>query len=102
MQPGVDIEISKNQKDEVTLTGNSLEGVSQSAADIQQICRVKNKDIRKVNSFAFTKAPPTDGNSSLTACTSQSGVTSRRRPLRELGGVGWCCADGLCSKGLFN
>ncbi|KAI9827532.1 MAG: hypothetical protein M1832_004882 [Thelocarpon impressellum] len=47
MQPGVDIETSKNQKDEVTLTGNSLENVSQSAADIQQICRVKNKDIRK-------------------------------------------------------
>lgn len=46
--PGVDIEISKNQKDELQLTGNSLENVSQSAADIQQICRVKNKDIRKV------------------------------------------------------
>ena len=49
MQPGVDIETSKNQKDEVTLTGNSLEAVSQSAADIQQVCRVKNKDIRKVS-----------------------------------------------------
>ena len=48
MMEGVDIEISKNQKDELTLTGNSLENVSQSAADIQQICRVKNKDIRKV------------------------------------------------------
>ena len=48
MQPGVDIETSKNQKDELTLQGNSLEQVSQSAADIQQICRVKNKDIRKV------------------------------------------------------
>ena len=48
MLPGVDIEISKNQKDELQLTGNSLENVSQSAADIQQICRVKNKDIRKV------------------------------------------------------
>ena len=48
MQPGVDIETSKNQKDELTLSGNSLEQVSQSAADIQQICRVKNKDIRKV------------------------------------------------------
>ena len=48
MLPGVDIEISKNTKDELTLTGNSLENVSQSAADIQQICRVKNKDIRKV------------------------------------------------------
>ena len=45
--PGVTVEISKNQKDELTLTGNSLENVSQSAADIQQICRVRNKDIRK-------------------------------------------------------
>ncbi|KAI4240584.1 MAG: hypothetical protein L6R40_005072 [Gallowayella cf. fulva] len=47
MHEGVDVEISKNQKDELTLTGNSLENVSQSAADIQQICRVRNKDIRK-------------------------------------------------------
>ena len=49
MLPGVDVETSKNQKDELQLTGNSLENVSQSAADIQQICRVKNKDIRKVS-----------------------------------------------------
>lgn len=49
MHEGVDVEISKNQKDELTLTGNSLENVSQSAADIQQICRVRNKDIRKVS-----------------------------------------------------
>ncbi|KAK4042081.1 ribosomal protein L6, alpha-beta domain-containing protein [Parachaetomium inaequale] len=47
MQPGVEVEISKTQKDELVLSGNSLEGVSQSAADIQQICRVRNKDIRK-------------------------------------------------------
>ena len=47
MQPGVDCEASKNVKDELQLTGNSLEAVSQSAADIQQICRVRNKDIRK-------------------------------------------------------
>lgn len=51
MLPGVDVEISKNQKDELQLTGNSLENVSQSAADIQQICRVRNKDIRKVCLF---------------------------------------------------
>lgn len=51
MHPGVDVEISKSQKDELILTGNSLENVSQSAADIQQICRVRNKDIRKVCSF---------------------------------------------------
>ncbi len=48
MHPGVDVEASKNQKDEIQLTGISLENVSQSAADIQQICRVRNKDIRKV------------------------------------------------------
>ncbi|KAL9586079.1 MAG: hypothetical protein Q9203_003988 [Teloschistes exilis] len=47
MHEGVDIEISKSTKDELTITGNSLENVSQSAADIQQICRVRNKDIRK-------------------------------------------------------
>ena len=47
MQPGVDVEASKNVKDELQLTGNDLEAVSQSAADIQQTCRVRNKDIRK-------------------------------------------------------
>jgi len=47
MLPGVEIEASTNVKDEVVLTGNSLDNVSQSAADIQQICRVRNKDIRK-------------------------------------------------------
>jgi large subunit ribosomal protein L9e len=49
MQPGVDVEVSKNQKDELQLSGNSIEDVSQSAADIQQVCRVRNKDIRKVS-----------------------------------------------------
>lgn len=48
MQPGVEVEVSTAQKDELVLHGNSLEAVSQSAADIQQICRVRNKDIRKV------------------------------------------------------
>ncbi|KAL4809760.1 ribosomal protein L6, alpha-beta domain-containing protein [Aspergillus unguis] len=46
-QPGVEIQASPNVKDELQLSGNSLEAVSQSAADIQQICRVRNKDIRK-------------------------------------------------------
>ncbi|KAE8159157.1 ribosomal protein L6, alpha-beta domain-containing protein [Aspergillus tamarii] len=46
-QPGVEIITSPNVKDELQLSGNSLENVSQSAADIQQICRVRNKDIRK-------------------------------------------------------
>ena len=48
MQSGVDVEISKTQKDELILTGNSVEHVSQSAADIQQACKVRHKDIRKV------------------------------------------------------
>lgn len=48
-RPGVDIITSPNVKDELQLSGNSLEDVSQSAADIQQICRVRNKDIRKVS-----------------------------------------------------
>lgn len=44
---GVTVEQSTAQKDELILSGNSLEDVSQNAADIQQICRVRNKDIRK-------------------------------------------------------
>lgn len=48
MHKGVDVEPSKNVKDELQLYGNDLEAVSQSAADLQQICRVRNKDIRKV------------------------------------------------------
>ncbi|KAH6646462.1 ribosomal protein L6, alpha-beta domain-containing protein [Truncatella angustata] len=47
MRSGVDVEVSTAQKDELVLSGNSLEDVSQSAADIQQICKVRNKDIRK-------------------------------------------------------
>ncbi|KAL1990675.1 hypothetical protein VTN49DRAFT_6514 [Thermomyces lanuginosus] len=46
-QPGVEVAISTAVKDELLLSGNSLEAVSQSAADIQQICRVRKKDIRK-------------------------------------------------------
>ena len=59
MRQGVDVEPSKNQKDELQLFGNSLEDVSQCAADIQQICRVRNKDIRKVrkNSFVMGLVP---------------------------------------------
>merc|ERR1711939_364521 len=47
MREGVTVEASKGVKDQIELTGNSLEDVSQSAADVQQICRVRNKDIRK-------------------------------------------------------
>jgi len=47
MHEGVTVEVSKSQKDELFLEGTSLDNVSQSAASIQQICRVRNKDIRK-------------------------------------------------------
>ena len=48
-RPGVEVIVSPNVKDEIQLSGNSVEDVSQSAADIQQICRVRHKDIRKVS-----------------------------------------------------
>lgn len=44
---GVTAELSKNQKDELIVTGNSVEDVSQCCADVTQICKVRNKDIRK-------------------------------------------------------
>ncbi|CAI4062059.1 hypothetical protein N7582_002036 [Saccharomyces uvarum] len=47
IRDGVAIEFSTNVKDEIVLSGNSVEDVSQNAADLQQICRVRNKDIRK-------------------------------------------------------
>ena len=47
VREGVSVEFSTNTKDEIVLSGNSVENVSQNAADIQQICRVRNKDIRK-------------------------------------------------------
>jgi large subunit ribosomal protein L9e len=47
MLEGVTCEASSAQKDELVLTGNDLDAVSQSAASIQQITAVKNKDIRK-------------------------------------------------------
>merc|ERR1719499_925919 len=47
MHPGVKCENSTAQKDELVLTGNDIEAVSQSVALIQQSTTVKNKDIRK-------------------------------------------------------
>merc|ERR1712038_509045 len=47
MHDGVTVENSKAQKDELVISGNSIEAVSQSAALIRQSTTVKNKDIRK-------------------------------------------------------
>nr|ALS04898.1 60S ribosomal protein L9 [Pseudodiaptomus poplesia] len=47
MHPGVIVENSKGQKDELLVSGNSIEAVSLSAALIQQSTMVKHKDIRK-------------------------------------------------------
>merc|ERR1712241_152734 len=47
MAPGVTVENSKAQKDELIVGGNSIEMVSKSAALTQQSTTVKNKDIRK-------------------------------------------------------
>jgi len=47
MLEGVTIAESKAQKDELILTGNDIDMVSQSAASIHGSCRVRKKDIRK-------------------------------------------------------
>lgn len=44
---GVTASNSSALKDELIFEGNSIENVSQTCADVQQICRVRNKDIRK-------------------------------------------------------
>ncbi|TFY83944.1 hypothetical protein EWM64_g77 [Hericium alpestre] len=47
MLDGVTVSESKSQKDELILEGADIQNVSQSAASIQGMCRVRNKDIRK-------------------------------------------------------
>jgi large subunit ribosomal protein L9e len=50
LHPGVKVTISTNVKDELVLEGESLDNVSQTAADIQQICNVRNKEyLRRSN-----------------------------------------------------
>lgn len=102
MQPGVEAEISKAQKDELILTGNSLEAVSQSAADIQQICRVRNKDIRKVRPTNKNHGAPAPGASRTTREYAEANArhsswtvsTSRRRAT-------WLRSDGHAAMGFF-
>jgi len=47
MLPGVKVARSESTKDEIILTGNNIESVSQSAASIHQSIDVRSKDIRK-------------------------------------------------------
>jgi len=47
MLDGVSVALSTTQKDELILQGNDVQNVSQSAASIQGICAVRDKDIRK-------------------------------------------------------
>merc|ERR1712226_639354 len=47
MYEGVTVTHSESTKDEIVLVGNDIDLVSQSAANIQQKCLVKRKDIRK-------------------------------------------------------
>ncbi|CAI8491450.1 unnamed protein product [Hanseniaspora opuntiae] len=47
VREGVTVEFSTNVKDEMVLSGNSIDNVSQNCADVQQICKARNKDIRK-------------------------------------------------------
>jgi len=53
---GVSVVRSKDVKDEIVLSGNSVEMVAQSAAQIQQKARVRNKDIRKFLDGVYVSA----------------------------------------------
>lgn len=78
-KPGVEVTVSQNVKDELQLSGNSVENVSQSCADINQICRVRNKDIRKVSSPLFPYQLFRNTLSADNTFSSWTEYTSRRR-----------------------
>lgn len=98
MRHGVNAEISKNTKDELTLSGISLEDVSQSAADIQQICRVRNKDIRKVRGHDRRALVPHGtadiSHSSWMVCTFRRRATSTRMRKNKIGRI-WIGCHGF-------
>lgn len=51
----------ESAKETIVITGIDLDDVSQSAANIQQICRVRNKDIRKfLDGIYVSKSGPAD------------------------------------------
>merc|ERR1712085_91615 len=56
LHEGVDIVRSTDVKDELVLTGSDITSVSQSAANIQQATRVRNKDIRKFLDGVYVSA----------------------------------------------
>jgi len=104
MQPGVDVVVSTAQKDELILSGNSLESVSQSAADIQQICRVRNKDIRKVGLPAGDSGGKrADGLPTVLGRSVRVGEGQHRRGVGEGAAVSWhflvFALSGLCGSG---
>jgi Ribosomal protein L6 len=54
LHEGVKVVLSTNVKDELVLEGENLDNVSQSAASIQQICNVRNKEW---DPFPFLRFP---------------------------------------------
>ena len=76
LHPGVKVTISTNVKDELILEGESLDNVSQSAASIQQICNVRNKEC--IPTKFLSNLPLVSGNF-LMVSMSARGVSSRSK-----------------------
>merc|ERR1712146_328693 len=68
MAEGVEIERSADVKDELILRGNDINGVSQTAANIQQITLVKNKDIRKFLDGVYSASAETSLRNRFSIC----------------------------------